>query len=165
MGIIMANKFSTIIKKANKAPPFLRSFLLTKLFSSKVKFAGTTGIAIQKVSHHEVIIRLKNKTKVQNHIGGIHAVAAAVLAESATGIVFGMNVPDSKLPLLKTMKIDYQRRMQGSLQAIARLTDTQISSIDDDEKGSIIVPVTITDESEQTPIECHMEWAWVRKRS
>jgi acyl-coenzyme A thioesterase PaaI-like protein len=164
MGIIMTNKFSTIIKKANKAPLFLRSFLLTKLFSSKVKFAGTTGIVIQKVSHHEVIIGLANKTKVQNHIGGIHAVAAAVLAESATGIVFGMNVPDSKLPLLKTMKIDYQRRMQGNLQAIARLTDTQISSISDDEKGSVIVPVSITDESAQAPIECCMEWAWVRKR-
>jgi hypothetical protein len=63
------------------------------------------------------------------------------------------------------MKIDYQRRMQGSLQAIARLTDTQISSISDDEKGSVIVLVTITDESEQAPIECYMEWAWVRKRS
>jgi len=104
MAIIMANKFSSIIKKANQAPLFLRSFLLTKLFSSKFKFAGTISIIIQKASHHEVIIGLANKTKVQNYIGAIHA--AAVLAESATGIVFGTNIPDSKLLLLKTMKID-----------------------------------------------------------
>ena len=41
----------------------------------------------------------------------------------------------------------------------------QISSISDDEKGGVIVPVTITDESEQTPIECRIEWAWMIKSS
>jgi hypothetical protein len=104
MAMIMANKFSSIIKKANQASLFSRSFLLTKLFSSKFKFAGIIGIIIQKSSLHEVIIGLANKTKVQNHIGAIDA--AAVLAESATGIVLGINIPDSKLLLLKTMKID-----------------------------------------------------------
>jgi hypothetical protein len=46
----MANKFSTIISKVNKTPTFIRSFLLTKLFSSKVKFAGTTGIVIKEIT-------------------------------------------------------------------------------------------------------------------
>jgi len=78
-------------------------------FCSKVKFAGTANINIHYVSQDLVKITLKNKPKVQNHIGGIHAIAAAVLAESATGIVFGMNVPDDSLPLLKSMHIDYQQ--------------------------------------------------------
>ena len=85
----------------------MQSFLLTTLFTSKVKFAGTTGVKIEKVSHQQTILSLKNKKTVQNHIGGIHAIAAVVLAESATGIVFGMNVPDSRLPLLKSMKVNY----------------------------------------------------------
>ena len=36
--------------------------------------------------------------QVQNHIKGVHACAMALLAESATGAVFGMNVPDSAIP-------------------------------------------------------------------
>lgn len=160
----MANKFSTIISKVNKAPTFLRSFLLTKLFSSKVKFAGTTGIVIQEVSAKKTQISLANKKSVQNHIGGIHAIAAAVLAESATGIVFGMNVPDDKLPLLKSMQVSYQRRMQGALHAVATLSDEQIVQIINQEKGSVFVPVVIEDESGQSPIECQMEWAWVSKK-
>lgn len=63
---------------------------------------------------------------MQNQISGIHAIAAAILSESATGIVFGMNVPDSKLPLLKSMQINYQRHMQGSLSAVARLLGEQV---------------------------------------
>lgn len=163
-GSFMANQFSSVVGKINKSPMFLRSFLLTKLFTSKVKFAGTTGIKINKVTNNQTILTLANKKSVQNHIGGIHAIAAAVLAESATGIVFGMNVPNSKLPLLKSMQVNYQRRMQGSLAAVAELTDEQILTIQESEKGDLLVPVTITDESGEKPIECLMEWAWVSKK-
>lgn len=142
----------------------MQSFLLTTLFTSKVKFAGTTGVKIEQITHQQTRLSLKNKKSVQNHIGGIHAIAAAVLAESATGIVFGMNVPDSKLPLLKSMKVSYQRRMQGNLQAVAQLTAEQITTIEQQDKGNVIVPVTITDDSGQQPIECEMEWAWVNKK-
>jgi len=160
----MSNRFSRYVAIANKAPQRVRSFVLTKLFCSQVKFAGTAGIKILSIANNVVVIELANKKKVQNHIGGIHAVAAAVLAESATGIVFGMNVADSCLPLLKSMKIHYQRRMQGKLIAIATLSEKQILQITSEEKGCLLVSVQITDESDQEPIECQMEWAWISKK-
>jgi len=160
----MANRFSLFVEKVNKAPQFMQSFLLTTFFNSKVRFAGTTGIKIDKVTHQQTILSLKNKKSVQNHIGGIHAIAAAVLAESATGIVFGMNVPDDRVPLLKSMTVNYQRRMQGNLEAEANLTADKIRMIEQQEKGELTVPVTITDDSGQMPIVCEMEWAWVSRK-
>tara|TARA_B110000503_G_C6995541_1_gene349254 strand:- start:32 stop:517 length:486 start_codon:yes stop_codon:yes gene_type:complete len=160
----MANNFSRFVDKVHQAPLFLQSFLLTRMFFSKVNYAKTTGIKITKVSNQEVIVTLANTKKVQNHIGGIHAVAAALIAESATGIVFGLNVPDKCIPLLKSMTMRYQRRMQGALTAKATLTDRQISQINSDEKGDMLIPVLINDESEQPPIECEMVWAWVSKK-
>jgi hypothetical protein len=68
----MANRFSLFVNKVNKAPQFMQSFLLTTLFSSKVKFAGTTGVKLEKVTQQQTILTLKNKKSVQNHIGGIH---------------------------------------------------------------------------------------------
>ena len=41
---------------------------------------------------------IAHRRKVQNHIGGVHATATALLAETATGMVVGMNLPDEKLP-------------------------------------------------------------------
>ena len=162
--VFMANRFSSAVKKINSAPVFLRSFLLTKLFSTTVKYAGTTGIKINEVSNEQVLLSIKNRKSVQNHIGGVHAIAAALLAESATGIVFGMNVPDNKLPLLKSMTINYRRRMQGNLTAVATLSPEQIQKIEQDEKGDMDVRVVISDESGQEPIDCLMGWAWVTKR-
>ncbi|GAA6173808.1 DUF4442 domain-containing protein [Colwellia sp. KU-HH00111] len=160
----MANKFSVFVSKVHKAPLFMQSFLLTRFFNFTVKFAGTTGVKIEKVTHQQTVLTLKNTKTVRNHIGGVHAIAAAVLAESATGIVFGMNVPDHCVPLLKSMTIHYQRRMVGSLTAVANMTLAQIESIEQQDKGELMVPVTITDESGQQPIECEMQWAWVSKK-
>jgi len=160
----MANVFNSFVNKVNRTPEFMRSYLLTKLFCTKVKYAGTSGVKLIKVSAQEVELKLANKKKVQNHIGGVHAIAAAVLAESATGIVFGMNVPDKCLPLLKSMTVNYQRRMQGDLHAVATLTNDQINLISNQEKGDLTIAVKITDESGEQPIECLMEWAWVSKK-
>ena len=160
----MANKFSKAVSFIYKMPAFSQQYLLTKLFCSQVKYAGTSKVKLHKVKNNEVELSLANIKRVQNHIGGVHAVAASLLAESATGIVFGMNVPDSHLPLLKSMTVNYNRRMQGGLKAVAKLSDEQINEINSSEKGNILVPVTITDESGQEPIEVMMHWAWTPKK-
>lgn len=159
----MANRFSKAVAVIKKFPKATHSYLMTKLFCSQVKFANTSKIIIVDIEPQQVHLTLANRKKVQNHIGGVHAIAAALLAESATGIVFGMNLPDSALPLLKSMTIHYQRRMQGSLKAIATITNEQIALLNE-EKGNMDIVVSITDESGQQPIECVMTWAWITKK-
>ncbi|WP_286263413.1 DUF4442 domain-containing protein [Thalassotalea atypica] len=160
----MANRFSKAVAKIYTFPVFTQSFLLTKLFCTMVKYANTSGVKIIAVSQRQTHLTLKNRKKVQNHIGGVHAIAASLLAESATGIVFGMNVPDSHIPLLKSMTVNYTRRMQGDLSAVATLTDEQVTLIQSQDKGDVIVSVKITDESGLEPIDCEMHWAWVNKK-
>lgn len=159
----MANRFGRAVALIKKFPTATHSFLLTKLFCSQVKYANTSKITLVDVQSQEVKLVIANRKKVQNHIGGVHAIAAALLAESATGIVFGLNLSDSHLPLLKSMTIHYQRRMQGALTAVAKITDEQVAQLSQ-EKGSMDITVAITDESGEQPIECVMTWAWVTKR-
>ncbi len=161
---IKANRLSRYVSKINHLPLFSRSFLLTKLFCSQVKFANTAGVKLQEVNNKKVLLSLANKKRVQNHIGGIHAVAAALLAESATGLILGLNLPDSRLPLLKSMSLNYYQRMQGDLTATALLTDEQITQIQQQEKGDLIIAVELTDESGQAPIVAEMHWAWINKK-
>ena len=160
----MGNRFSRAVKNIKKLPQVSHSFLLTKLFCSQVKYASTSKVKLLEVEQHEVKLFIANRKRVQNHIGGVHAIAAALLAESATGIVFGLNLPDTCIPLLKSMTINYQRRMQGDLTAVATISEQQIACLSD-EKGSMDIAVTITDESGEQPIECLMTWAWITKRA
>jgi len=110
------NRLASLVLRIQKAglPQKFQQFALTSLFNFQVKLAGTAGIWIESLSNSESTVTLANRRRVQNHIGGIHACGMALLAESATGMVFGMNVPDTHIPLIKSMKIEYKRRAQGS---------------------------------------------------
>jgi acyl-coenzyme A thioesterase PaaI-like protein len=158
------NAFARAVSKVNFLPAAMRGRLITAGFTSRVRFAGTGSVRFDTLTEERSVLILRNRKKVQNHIGGVHAAAMALLAESATGAVFGMNVPDSHVPLLKSMQVDYVKRAQGDLRAEASLSADQRQRIASEDKGDVVVAVKVTDEAGEEPILCQMTWAWVPKR-
>ena len=158
------NRLSRNISKIDKLPTFLRAWFLDRSIGKVVKFVGTAGIHFEKMTCEEVVITLHNKQKVQNHIGQIHAAATTLLAETATGMVVGMNIPDDKIPLMKNLSVNFTRRSKGTQKAIAVLSEEQIKHIRTADKGELIVPIKITDETGQEVIEASMNWAWIPKK-
>lgn len=158
------NRLNTIATKLSNLPDFISSFAMSKVFGATIKYAGHSGIRFESLSDNECVVSIRNKKKIQNHIGGVHAAAMALLAETATGFVFGMSVPDSKLPLIKKMNIDYVKRSTGDMRAVAKLSNEQIEIIRTQERGEVVVEVLITDEANVEPIKAEMTWAWVSKK-
>jgi hypothetical protein len=101
---------------------------------------------------------------VQNHIGGVHASAMNLLAETATGMVVGMNVRDDCLPLAKRLSMAFVKRATGALTAVATLTPEQQQALRDSDKGEVTVQVVVTDEAGIEPVQCEFVWAWVPAR-
>ena len=159
-----ANALTRAVAKVMSMPPVLRSHLITLMFTSQVRFAGTGGIKFVTLEEGRAVLTIRNRRKVQNHIGGIHAAAMALLAETATGAVLGMTIPDTHIPLLKTMHVDYVRRAKGNLRAEATLPPELRQRVLTEEKGDFAVPITVTDEDGQEPIKAQMVWAWVPKK-
>jgi len=158
------NPLRKFAEKSLTYPLWLRYRLLTWAFRYKVKLVGTCKIDIVDTDLQQVTFVIKNRTKVQNHIGNVHAAAMALIAESATGFVVGLNLPGDKLPLIKTMNLKYVKRSTGDMKAVAKLTDEQILQLNTSPKGDFIVEVKVTDETGDEPIICEMTWAWVEKR-
>ncbi len=75
-----------------------------------------------------------------------------------------MNIPDQKIPVLKSMKINYLKRANGNMLAEAHLQPEQIALMRTEEKGEVLVTVKVTDDDLKQPIECEMLWAWTPKR-
>lgn len=159
------NKLSKIVDNINKLPGGLRERGLTLAVGSAVKFAGTAKVEILEMTPTRLHARIKNRRKVQNHIGSVHAAAMALLAESASGLVVGLSVPDDRVPVIKTMKVDYVRRAVGDLEAVATLQAQDVERILNSTRGDVTVPVKVTDSEGKEPIQCEMIWAWTPKRS
>jgi len=158
------NQLARQLAKFSGLPDALRPGLVSFLLGNIVPMVGSARLRFEEVGTDCVVVTIRNRRRVQNHIKGVHAAAMALLAETATGFCVGMNLPDDKLPLIKTLKVDYLKRAQGDMKAVARLRPEQIQQILTQEKGEVTVPVTITDESGQEPIACEMVWAWVPKQ-
>ncbi|MEG3767418.1 DUF4442 domain-containing protein [Alteromonas sp. 14N.309.X.WAT.G.H12] len=157
------NPLRQFAQKANRYPGFISRMLLTHMFRYKVKLAGTAKLDILSSDLSSVVFRVKNRKRVQNHIGSVHAATMALLAESASGFVVGVNLPGDKLPLIKYMNLQYVKRAQGDMTAKAHLTEEQIALMQSAEKGEVLVPVTVTDVNQIAPVICEMCWAWVPK--
>lgn len=159
----VTNPLRTFADNAMKKPLWLRFKLLTWLFRYKVKLVGTCKIDIKDTDLQTVTFFVKNRKKVQNHIGSVHAATMALLAESATGFVVGVNLPGDKLPLIKSMNLKYIKRAYGDMQAVATLSDEQIDMLQTQAKGDFLVDVKVTDESGEEPVLAEMHWAWIEK--
>lgn len=161
----MENKSSLnrLVQKLDKVRPALRYWLLTWMFGRTVRFVRTAGVSFEDLSEERALLHIRNRKRVQNHIGSVHAAAMALLAETASGALLGMNVPDDRVPLLKSLQVDYVKRARGDLRAEATLDAAARVRILREEKGEITVPVRVTDESGEQPIQCRIVWAWVPK--
>ena len=155
------NRLERQLNRLSDLPSFARTFFRGVVMHRAVPFTGTTGLDFLEMTTRRVEIGLKNEKKVQNHIGGIHASAMNLLAETATGMVVGMNVRDDCTPLAKELKMVFRKRATGSLRAVATLSDEQRAAMQASDKGEVTVSVTVTDEAGVNPVECEFVWAWI----
>ncbi len=159
----MSNQLKRVVESSKWLPANVRATVVSKILGKVVPYVGTSGLLYEEISSERVIVSIRNQHKVQNHIKNVHAAAMALLAETATGFVVGINLPDDKLPLIKSLKVDFYKRTQGDMRAVATLTPEDVARIATEPKGELWVPVTVTDESGNEPIKCEMLWAWVPK--
>ncbi len=160
----MKNQLAKMVDKLEKKPQWLRYRLLSFALGKTVKFVGTASVKCEHLSEKKSVFSLKNKKKVRNHIGTIHAAASALVAETATGMALAMHIPDGKIPVLKSMHIDYVKRSTGGLTATAQLTDDQIMQLHTLDKGEMRIACQVIDDQQVEPINCQMDWAWTLPR-
>ena len=138
-----SNSMSRNVGKFDFLPASLRATIISKVFGRVVPLVGTAGLRYEELTSERVVVSLRNRRPVQNHINGIHAAAMALLAETATGFVVAMNLPDDKLPLIKSLKVNYGKRSQGDMRAVATLSPEQVQHIRSTPKGEVVVPVMV----------------------
>lgn len=163
----MAESKSTLMKildGLSVLPAAARPKAFSVVFGAAVKFFGTASLKFEQLSNERTVVFIKNRRKVQNHIGGVHAVAMALIAESATGSLVGLNLGAESVPVIKTMTVNYLKRAKGDMRAEAWLTAEQIEQIKTTPKGEVNVACKVTDAEGKEPITVEMIWAWTPVR-
>lgn len=159
-----SNQLQRILQRLAGLPTPWRNRLIGFGFGLYSRFFRTCKLRIEVLEPHEVTLSLANHRKVGNHIGGIHAVAITLACEYGSGLLLGQHVPDSAVVVVKSMRVDLHRRVQGAIRATARLGPQAVARLHDEPKGDIEVPVVVVDESGAQPITGVMHMAWIPRR-
>lgn len=156
------NPFVRIADRYDETPPRLRPPLVTQAVGEVIPFVDTAGCYVEAYTPRRVAVRLDNEERLQNHLGGLHAAALALLAETASGLVVALNVPDGSTPLLRTMNISFDEFARDAVQAEATLTDDEGGQVQSRPLGQIAVDVALTAPDDDTTLVAGtMTWAWV----
>ncbi len=159
-----SNPFAEIARRFEGLPPAQRREQVTHAVQQVIPFVGTARLAVEVYRSTQVVVNLENQRSVQNHLGGPHAAALALLAETATGLVAALNVPAGSVPVLRTLHVDYRRRAAPPLRAEAILSEEEAGRIHSRPIGKIDVPVRLTGADDREPVEAALEWAWLPER-
>ncbi len=133
------NRLARLVKATARLPQGIRTALLSKTFGRVVPMVGSAKIRYEEMSASKVVVSMANHKAMQNHIGQIHACAMALLAETATGFVTAMNVPDSAVVLIKSLKVDFKRPTQRCHDGSCYLTPEQQQLMQSSDKGETLV--------------------------
>jgi acyl-coenzyme A thioesterase PaaI-like protein len=156
------NPFAEIDARYTALPPRLRRPLVTQAVGEVIPFVDTAGCFIDTYTPTEVTVRLDNRPGVQNHLSGLHAAALALLAESATGLVVALNVPDGSAPLLRTMDLSFDQFTQEGARATATLSTDEAESIRSRSIGQLGVDVRLAvPGADSALVEGQLKWAWL----
>lgn len=158
------NQFARTLMRLAGWPEPVRLRLVAFGFGLFTPYFRTNRCRLLSLGQHQVSVGIRLQRRVRNHVGGIHAVAATLAAEYASGLLVGQHVPDDAIVVVKTIHVELRRPNKGSIKATATLTPEEARAISTEPKGSLKVPVTIEDEQGQTPITGYMEMAWLPKK-
>ena len=161
----MENKITKIFSKIEKLPKFLQKSAKGIAIGFTVPFIRTAGIQFEQTLPNSWTASLKNRRKVQNHLKQVHAGGMVLLAETVAVFVTSMNLPDSKIPLVKKIEADFVKRSSGSIRATATITKEQIETMQSLDKGEMIIDVLLKDDTNAQPVIIKITSAWITKPS
>ena len=98
---------------------------------------------------------------VRNHLGTVHAIACCNLAELVAGSTADMSMPAGHRWIPKGMTVEYRKKAQGTLTAVATVED--LSMLTADQSRDVVVPVDVTDPSGTVVVHAEITM-WVSPR-
>jgi acyl-coenzyme A thioesterase PaaI-like protein len=96
-------------------------WLFSHLVCRRAPYFATIRPRIVELRPGRCEVRIRKRRAVENHLGTVHAIAICNMAELAAGLASDATVPTSHRWIPKGMTVDYLRKADTDLRALAEL--------------------------------------------
>src|SRR5579863_3111128 len=94
-------------------------WLYSRLICLRAPYFATIAPLVLELAPGRCVVRLRDRRRVRNHIGTVHAIALCNAAELAAGLATDAAIADAQRWIPKGMSVHYLRKASGTLTAIA----------------------------------------------
>lgn len=156
------NVFQAILDTHGSRGDPERARAITADIGDTIPFVATAGVEIETYTEGQVRVALDDRPAVHNHVGTPHASALSLLAETASGLVVALNLPEGAVPLLRSMQVDFRQMAHGRVMARAALSSAEQERIAGRPVGKVDVEVSLfTSDAEKPAVTGTLQWAWL----
>jgi len=115
------------------------TWLFSRLLGSFVPYSGTIGAHVRVLEPGHVLVTLRDRRGIRQHLGSVHAVALVNLGEISTGLAVVAALPAGIRSIVTSLSMEYLKKARGLLTCECR---TQIPAVTGDVDHLVVADIT-----------------------
>lgn len=95
-------------------------WLFGRILRLMVPYSGSIRPMVRELEPGRAVIALKERRRLRNHLGSVHAIALANLGELASGLAMTLALPAEARGIPIRVEVDYHKKARGTITARGR---------------------------------------------
>lgn len=155
----MSSNVLTLYRRITRWP--LGHWLFARAVCLKAPYFATIGPRFIALEPGRCVVRIRDRRRVHNHIGTVHAIALCNLAELSAGVMTDATIPPAMRWIPRGMAVEYLAKAIGTMHATAT---PEAPAVEAASGYSWPVRVSVRNDAGEEVFRAHIDM-WVSPRS